>query len=242
MAAQVSQHTLQAEARKVVGRKVKQLRRDGVLPANIYGREVKSQSVQVKLADFLKTFEEAGETGLISLQVDGVEHPVLIHNVQYHPITDAPVHADFFEVNLKEKVTATVPIEFTGESPIEKSQEGIVVPQLREVEVEALPTDLPENITVDVSELTEVGQAIKVADLKVDREKVEVKGDPEQIVVVIEEPAKVEEPVVAAPVEGEEGAAPAESEAPAEGGETPAEGGEQPARPAGGASEEKKEE
>jgi large subunit ribosomal protein L25 len=227
MAAQVSQHTLQAEPRKVVGRKVKQLRRDGVMPANIYGKKIKSLSVQVNLSEFQKTFGQVGETGLVALKVDGVDHPVLIHNVQLNSVSDLPVHADFLEVDLKEKVTATVPIEFTGESPIEKSQEGIVVPQTREVEVEALPTDLPENITVDVSELTAVGQAIKIADLKVDKTKIEIKGDPEQIVVVIEEPAKVEEPVVVAPVEGEEGAVVAEGETPVVEGEAPAaDGGE----------------
>lgn len=199
MAAQVSQHTLTAEPRTVLGRKVKQLRREGVLPANIYGKKVKSESVQVKLPDFQKVYEEVGETGLVALKVGSTNHPVLIHNVQLDSVSDLPLHADFMEVDLHEKVTATVPIEFTGESPIEKSQEGIVVPQLREVEVEALPTDLPENITVDISELDAVGKAIKVADLKVDRAKVEIKDDPEQIVVVIEEPAKVEEPVVAAP-------------------------------------------
>lgn len=234
MAAQVNKHTLTAQERKVVGRKVKQLRRDGLLPANVYGRNIKSTSVQVKLSEFVKTFAEVGETGLVSLVLEGAEHPVLINNVQYNSVTDLPVHTDFFEVNLKEKVTATVPIEFTGESPIEKSQEGIVVPQTREVEVEALPTDLPENIIVDVSQLTEVGQAIKIADLKVDRDKVEIKGDPEQIVVVIEEPAKEEviEPV--APAEGAEGEAPKEGETPAEGGEK-SEGGDK-------ASEEKGEE
>lgn len=242
MAAQVV-HTLSGEPRKVLGRKVKQLRRDGVLPANIYGKKIKSQSIQVKLIEFLKTFEEVGETGLVSLKVNGADHPVLIHNVQLNSVSDLPVHADFLEVDLTEKVTATVPIEFTGESPVEKSQEGIVVPQTREVEVEALPTDLPENITVDISELDAVGKTIKVSDLKVDRAKVEIKGDPEQIVVVIEEPAKEEEPVVVAPAEGE-GAPVAEGEAPAaEGAEAPAEGAQPPARPAGGApeDEEKKE-
>lgn len=213
----ISQHTLTAETRTVVGRKVSQLRRTGVLPGNIYGKKVKSQSVQVNLIEFLKTFKEVGETGLVSLKVGNAEHPVLIHNVQLNSVTDLPVHADFLEVDLLEKVTATVQIEFTGESPIEKSQEGILVPQLREVEVEALPTDLPENIIVDVSELTAVGQAIKVADLKVDKTKVEIKGDPEQIVVVIEEPAKEEVVEVAAPVEGAEGGA-----VPAAEGETPA--------------------
>lgn len=214
MAAQVSQHILTAEPRKVLGRKVKQLRREGFLPANIYGKKIKSESIQVKLSDFQKIYAEARETGLVALKIGNADHPVLIHNVQLDSVSDLPLHADFMQVDLHEKVTATVPIEFIGESPIEKSQEGIVVPQLREVEVEALPTDLPENITVDISELDAVGKAIKVSDLKVDRAKVEIKGDPEQIVVVIEEPAKEEEPVVATSAEGEavEGEVPKEGE------------------------------
>lgn len=239
MAAKVSSHILTAQPRKILGRKVKQLRRDGILPANIYGKKIKSESVQVKTAEFLKTFEQTGETGLVTLKVGEKEHPVLIQNLQVNAYTEAPLHVDFLEVDLREKVTATVQIEFIGESPVEKSQEGIVVPQLREVEVEALPMDLPENIVVDISELDAVGKTIKVADLKVDRSKVEIKGDSEQIVVTVEEPAKEEEPVVAAPAEGEEGATPTEGETPVEGAEVPAEG-KQPADnpPTGGKKEE----
>lgn len=189
---------IKAEKRKTTGRKVKKLREKGILPANIYGKKVKSLSVQVPLEDFLKTFEEVGETGLVTLQVNGETRPVLIHNVQTDPITDVPIHADFLQVNLKEKVTATVPVETAGEVPAEKTGTGIMVQQISEVEVEALPTDLPEKFVVDVSKLAEVDDAILVKDLAVDRDKTKILADPEEIVVKIEPPAKEEE-VVPAP-------------------------------------------
>ncbi len=227
MAAQLkTQHSLNAQKRVVLGRKIKKLRREGIVPANISGKDVKSQSVQVNLKEFSKVFTEAGETGLVSLVLDNEVYPVLIHNISLDAVTDVPLHVDFLQVNLKEKVTATVPIEFIGENPLEKTQEGIVVPQMREIEVEALPTELPEKIEVDISILTEVGASVKVADLKVDREKVELKEeDPERIVVTVEAPAKEEVVEAPAPVEGEtpKGETPTGSEIPAEGGEAPKE-------------------
>lgn len=211
---------LTAEERKVLGRKVKQLRRAGILPANIYGKKLKSRAVQVRLDEFQKVFGETGETGLVELKVNGEAYPVLIHNVQLDPVGDFPLHADFLKVDLKEKVGATVPIELVGESPAEK-EGGVVVQQMHEIEVEALPTDLPEKIEVDVSALSEIDQAIKVGELKVDKTKVEVKEDPERIVVSIAPPAKEEEvappPATeeAAPVEGEQAPAEETVEAPA---------------------------
>lgn len=184
------------------------------MPANIYGKKIKSLAVQVKADEFQKVFSEAGETGLVELKLGEKVHPVLIHNVQLGPVSDLPLHIDFLEVSLKEKVTATVPIELIGESPAEK-EGGVVVQQMHEIEVEALPTDLPEKIEVDISGLAEIDQAIKAGELKVDKTKVEIKEDPERIVVSIAPPAKEEE--VAPPPVAQE--APAEGEAPA-----PAEG------------------
>lgn len=208
---------LTAQKRSVFGRKIKGLRRAGILPANIFGKKIKSLAVQVKQDEFDKVFAEAGETGLVELKVGDAVHPVLIHNLQTNPVTDQPLHADFLEVNLKEKVTATVPVELVGEAPAEK-EGGVIVQQMHEVEVEALPTDLPEKIEVDISLLSEIDQAIKAGELKVDKTKVEVKEDPERIVVSVAPPAKEEE--VSPPPAAEE-AVPAEGEAPApEGGET----------------------
>jgi large subunit ribosomal protein L25 len=220
MAAKIAEHTLKAEKREIFGRKIKQLRRAGVLPSNVYGRDIKSFAVQVNLKDFEKLYEEVGETGLIALSVDGTDHPVLVHEIHRHPLNGSPLHVDFHEVDLKEKVRATVQIEFEGEAAAEKEGVGVVVPQMREIEVEALPTDLPENIIVDISVLAEVDQAIHVKDLKIDRSKVELmEEDPERIVVSVAAPQKEEEPEPEA-VEGAEGETPAEgSEAPAEGGE-----------------------
>lgn len=193
--------TLKAEKREVLGRKVKKLRREGILPANVYGKKVKSQALQLPLTEFKKVFAEVGETGLVDLKTNGEARPVLIHNVQVDPVTDEPLHADFLQVDLKEKVAATVPLEFAGESPAEKREEGIVVHQMNEIEVEALPMDLPDHVTVDVSGLEKVDDAIHVKDLSIDRTKVEVKEDPERIVVNVAPPTKEEE--VAPPPEEE---------------------------------------
>lgn len=214
---------LKAEKRVLEGRKVKKLRKEGILLGNIYGKKVKSQSVQVNLKDFQKTFKEIGETGLLSLQVGTEEKPVLIHNLQLNPVTDEPVHVDFLQVDLKEKVEADIPVELVGESPAEKQAVGTVVQYVNEIKVEALPTDLPEKFEVDVTELAEVDQSIFVKDLKYDKSKVEVKGDLEAIVAKVEPPQKEEVVAPPAPAEGE---VPAEG-APAEGGETPAEGAQE---------------
>ena len=176
---------LKAEIRKVSGRKVKNLRKEGILPGNISGKKIKSEAIQVVLKDFEKVYKEVGETGLVTLLVGKEEKPVLIHNLQVNPVSDAPVHVDFLQVDLKEKVEADVPVELTGESPAEKQGIGTVVQYINEIKVEALPTDLPEKFTLDASLLAEVDQAVFVKDLKVDREKVEIKNDPEEIVVKV---------------------------------------------------------
>ena len=224
---------LTAKKREILGRKVKTLRREGLLPANIYGKGISSVAVELPVKEFNAVFEKAGETGLIELVVGKDTHPVLITNVQVHPVTDLPLHADFRQVDLKEKIIAPVPVELVGESPAEKSGVGILVQQLNEVEVEALPTDLPERIEVDISKLENVDDSILVKALDVDPAKVTVLTDEEQIVVKIEPQAAEEvapEPVAEEGAEGAEGEAPViegegEGEAPGEG-EVPAEGGE----------------
>lgn len=209
---------LKVEKRKLTGRKVKRLRLEGLIPANVYGKKVKSEALQVAIKDFEKVFEKAGETGIVELTEGKETRPVLIHDVQIHAVTNEPIHVDFMQVDLKEKVTATVQVEVEGESPAEKSGIGTLVQQLHEIEVEALPADLPEKFVVDASKLEEVDQAILVKDLDYDKAKVEVKTDAESIVAKVEPPQKEE--VIAPPVETVvEGEAPAEGEAPVEGGE-----------------------
>jgi large subunit ribosomal protein L25 len=206
--------TLTAEKREVLGRKVKSLRKDGKIPANIFGKAVDSLAIAVDAKNFDSVYKDAGETGLVEILVDKSKKPVLIHNVQKDPLSDRILHVDFRQVDLKQKITANVPVELIGESPAEKQGLGTAVQQIDEVEVESLPANLPEKFEIDISNLNQVDEAIFIKDIKVDKE-VEIKDDPEEIIVKIE--ALREEEPEPAPVE-----VPAEGEAPTEG-EVPAE-------------------
>jgi len=202
------------------------------LPGNISGKKIKSEAVQVALKDFERVYKQVGETGLLTLQIGKDEKPVLIHNLQLNPVSEDPVHVDFLQVDLKEKVEAGVPVELTGEAPAEKQAIGTVVQYINEIKVEALPMDLPEKFVVDTSELAEVDQSILVKDLKVDRTKVDIKAGAEEIVVKVEPPQKEEVVAPPPPAEGEvpaegpvavEGGVPAEGELPTEGAPAPKE-------------------
>lgn len=162
----MKKHTLQAEKRSVFGRKVKNLRRSGTLPATVYGKKIKSEALQLDGKAFQKTYKEAGETGIVELKIGETMRPVLIHDVQKDPVSDDVLHIEFFQVDLKEKVHTDVPIVLVGEAPAVLQKIGTLLAVLNEVEVEALPADLPEHIDVDVSSLSEVGQELKVSDLK----------------------------------------------------------------------------
>ena len=221
--------TLKAKIRKDIGRKVKLLRKEGILPANIYGKKIKSESIQIDLKEFMAVYKKAGDTGLLYIN----ERPVLVANIQKDPVSDSLLHIDFHQVDLKEKVEAKVPIELVGESPAEKQSIGTVVQYLKEIEVEALPTDLPDKFEIDISKLTEVDQMVHVKDLSFDKSKVEFKTDLEEILVKVEPPQKEE--VVAPPATE----VPAEGEAPAVGGEVVAEGAEGKETPAPEAPKEK---
>jgi len=204
--------TLKAKSRKLVGRKVKLLRKEGILPANIYGKKIKSESIQISLKEFLDVYKKVGDTGILYIN----ERPVLVANIQKNPVSDMLLHIDFHQVDLKEKVEAKVPVELIGESPAEKQAIGTVVQYLNEIEVEALPTDLPEKFQIDISKLSEVDQMVHVKDLPFDKSKIEVKTDLDEILVKVEPPQK-EEVVAPPPVE-----VPAEGEAPVVEGEVPA--------------------
>jgi len=186
--------SLKVEKRKVLGKKVKKLRKEGILPANIYGKNIKSLAVQVSLKDFLPAYKKVGETGIIEIKIEGekASRHALIHNVQKDPLSDQPLHADFHQVSLTEKITANIPIELTGESPAVQQKLGVLIQPLSEVEVEALPTDLPEQFTIDISNLKEVDQAITVGDLK-PPSGVKILTSEKEILVKISPPTKEEE-------------------------------------------------
>lgn len=169
----MEKHTFKVSKRTISGRKVSQLRKKGLTPGNVFGKHITSFAVEMDSKDFLAIFQKAGETGLLELSVDGEMHPVLIHHVSYHPVSSKTLHVDFLEVNLKEKVTTKVPVVLVGEAIAVKDKVGVILTLLNELEVEALPMDLPDKIEVDVSHLAKVGETIKISDLKVS-EKVKI--------------------------------------------------------------------
>lgn len=195
---------LEAKKRIVTGRKVKNLRNEGMLPGTIYGEMIEPLSIQVSTDQFTHAYAQTGETGLINLTVDGVVHPVLTNNVQRDPVSGLPIHMEFHQVNLKEKIHAHVPIELVGESQAVKEKTGTLLQLLDEVEVEALPTDLPEHIDVDVSGLINVNDHMMARQLTMPA-GVTLLTDPELFIVKIGElvaPEPEPAPVEEAPVEG----------------------------------------
>jgi len=232
----MEQIPLSAQKRTVLGRKVKKMREEGLIPGHVFGHKVKTIHVQVKGSEFSKVFEKVGETGIVDLAVDGGKRPVLIRNLQVHPVTDKPLHIDFYQVNLAEKVKVDVPLEIVGESPAVEKKIGLLLTPVSQIEVEALPADLPEKVEIDVSKLENVGDEIKVRDLAVDKTKVEILTDEDLVVVQIGELVTKEMEEVEAEIEAEQAeavveAAPAvEGEAAEEGKETEtAEGAEEAA-------------
>ena len=189
----MTKYTLKAEKRTLFGKKINRLRKSGVLPANLFGKSIESQAIQVKTKDFDKVYKEAGETGIVYVQVEGEEkeRPTLVTGIANNPSTGTKFHVDFHQVNLKEKVTAHVPVEIVGESELIKSGAAVLNQSLTEIEIESLPTDIPESITFDISSLKEIGDNLKVSDAKFSSD-IEVKTDLELPVVSLAEPQKEE--------------------------------------------------
>jgi len=185
--------TLKAQKRTLTGRKVKKLRSQGIIPANIYGKGISSTSLEVKATDFEKIYKTVGETAILELLVDKSKNPVIIHNVHRHPVTGEKLHIDFRQVNLKEKITTTVPVTLTGVSPAEKSGLGILIQEVNEVDTTGFPTDFPDHIEVDISMLTKVDDRVEAKDLKFDKAKLELSMSDDQTVARIAAPQKAEE-------------------------------------------------
>lgn len=196
---------LSAEIRETTGKKVKKLRKEGFVPVNVYGKGVESQALQIPVKEFQVIYSKVGETGLVELSYGKVTNHVLIKNVQYHPVLRKPIHAEFHAVNLKEKIKANIPLELVGESQAVANGLGILLQTINEVEVEALPTELPEKFEINVEPLADLDQQITVAEIKAPKE-VEILTAGEEVVVKVVK-AVVEEVAEAAAVEtAEEGA------------------------------------
>lgn len=177
---------IEVKKRTLLGKKVKKLRKNGLLPANIYGKGIKSLSVELPVKEFEAVFKDVGETSLLDVAVDGQLRPVLIHNIQRHPVSGAYLHADFYQVNLKEKIKSMIPVDLVGEPEAVTNKAGLLLQTLQEIEVEALPEKLPERFEVAVEKLTAVDDHVTVGDIKAS-EGVEILTDPSQVIAKISE-------------------------------------------------------
>lgn len=218
---------LSAQARTVLGKKNKQLRKQGLLPANVFGPEFASQSLSVNYVEFRRIFRQVGETGVVYLKTEKDEIPTLITSIQRHPLDGTVLHADFRKIDLKKKIEAVVPLTFIGVSPAVNAG-GVILTQTDKVTVEALPQDIPNHIEVDVSVLKEIGNELKVSDLTTNAAYV-ITTEPTKVIVSVtahkEESVVAETTAAAAPevITAKEGEATTEEGAAAEKTESKAE-------------------
>ena len=220
---------LDARPRDVVGRRVTQLRRHGEVPAVLYGHQQASVPVSIDAKALERIWHRAGRSHLVDLRLDGGRaRKVLIREYQHNPRSAAPVHVDFFAVNLREKIAVDIPVVVTGRSPaVEEMKIGQLQQPLTTLRIECLPDKLPAQLTVDVSELTEIDQSITIGQValpdgvtlahahgaEVDENQVVVKVAPLRVREEIEEAAAAPEAEAEAAA-GEEGAGPPEAESP----------------------------
>ena len=158
---------LQVAKREKVGSKpLRALRAEGVLPAIIYGKKEKSTPIQLSAHDFKKTFNQAGESTIITLTGLGENKEVLIYGVDFEPVKGEPLHVDFYAIEKDKKLEVDIPLEFVGVAPAVKELGGILVKVMHELTIEALPKDLPQEIEVDISPLVDFDTQIHVRDLR----------------------------------------------------------------------------
>jgi len=204
---------LKASARQPLGKRSRRLLREGKLPAIVYGHNTEPTPILLDRLEFQKVFLKSGRTHLVDLALDGRTEKVLVREIQTHPRRLGPIHVDFYQVDLQEKIEVEVPIHIVGESaPVKRGDADIMQP-MHSIRVQCLPSDIPASLEVDITPLEEIEMELRVSDLTVPK-NVTVLEDPEELVVKIvhKRELKVEEEVPAA-----EAAVPAEGEAAAEG-------------------------
>jgi large subunit ribosomal protein L25 len=203
---------LNASTRQILGKRVRRLHRQGKLAAVVYGHNTSATPLELDRLEFQKVYVKSGRTHLVDLVVDGKRsEKVLVREIQTHPRRLGPIHVDLYQVNLQEKITVEVPIHLVGESAAVKAGDADILQPVHALEVECLPTDIPEAFEVDLTPLAEIESELRVSDISVPK-GVTVLLDPEELIVKIvhKREMKVEEEVpvaaVAVPVEGEEAA------------------------------------
>ena len=215
--------TYAVERREVLGKRVARLRRDGVMPANIFGRGVDSLAVQLPARAAREMLIAHGTDSLIQLSVAGesAPRPVVVRAIQRHPVNRSVLHVDFYQVDLNRPIQASVPIHIMGEAPAVHVHQGVLLSGMDSVQVEALPADIPDNFEVSVDGLTELEMQIRASDLVLppgvtlltDPDVMIVRVTPPRVVAEAEEVPEGEEPEEAAEAEAEGEAAEGGAEA-----------------------------
>lgn len=184
---------LEAKKRDVVGKQVKQLREEGAIPAVVYGHGVEAKNITVDFRAFEKALRQAGESSLVDLVINGDEAvKVLIQDVQYDPLRSKAIHADFRQVNMKEKLEANVILKLVGEAPAVKTLGAILVRNIDTITVRCLPQYLVHEIEVDLAALKNFEDSIKVGDIT-PPEGMEFMNGPEELIVLAQQPISEEE-------------------------------------------------
>lgn len=155
---------LQVQKRERVG-KADALRRTGLIPLELYGKGVQNLHLTAPVKEFKKVLKEAGENTIVNAVLDEKKYPVIIHEVHYHGVSGDILNVDLYQIRMDEKIKLMVPLEFIGVSLAVKEKNGLLVKPIHEVEVEALPMDVPHTLQIDISKITEIGQSLYVKDL-----------------------------------------------------------------------------
>lgn len=182
--------TFEAKTRK---EKAKAIRMAGFIPGIIYGKDFENTSLSLEKVSFEKLFREAGSSNLIDMKIDGKKSvKALVHDVQYHPVTDDIQHVDFVKIDMKQKIRTEIPINYTGKSPLIDEEDGSFISHKDTVEVECLPSDLISEIEVDASQIKEFSQNLTVSDITVPK-TIEILDDPEEVIALVQPPRSEEE-------------------------------------------------
>lgn len=190
---------IDAKKREVIGKQVRGLRRESLLPAVIYGRRLAPVSITLNAKEANRILSSMTTSQLITVTFEGEKHVTLVREKQRHPVQGHLLHVDFMAVSMTEKLKVDVPIELRGDAPAVKDYGGILVPGVEQLEIESFPQDLPERVVVDVSSMKQIGDAIHVRDI-VMSDKVQVLTSLDEVVAIITAPVAEEE---VAPVAGE---------------------------------------
>lgn len=175
-----------------MGKKSRALRRSGILPAVMYGPEIKNTPLELDLKEFKKIFKEAGASSLISLELGKEKFLTLVHEISHDPLTDEPTHVDFYQPNLAQEIEVVVPLIFEGEAKAVKDLGGTLIREIQEIKIKSLPQNLPHEIKVSVAGLDTFEKQVLVRDLVLP-DGVRAIKDANEIVAKVLAPVKIEE-------------------------------------------------